>query len=544
MGKRANKAAKSAVSMILSAAMVFSSAGWNAFASAATETSGASEAENITSNLPGEGVVLAEDTADKANDGCNIQEDTVTNDVLKEPVADTGNTFAVPASDVTAEEISLPVEPNPELSLSNGDITLNVGQDSLTYSQGGGANQPYSGVVTITQNNREQQLTNTVTINDVPEGGTSVADATAVIKLAGINTTGQFKIADDCTRDVTITLANKTDNILSSGLRKSGDEASGQLTIQAEEGATEETWGSLTATGEFWESGIGGGDSQSGSNITISGGMVSAVGGSYAAGIGGGYDNGGSNIMITGGNVTAKGGDHSAGIGGGEFGNASNITISGGTVNATGFLGGPGIGGGKSGYASGIMITGGTVTAAGGNNGSGIGGGWYASASDITISGGQVTAEGGNHACGIGGGNNASSEKIYINGGSVNASSFAGKAIGCQPVVSANDDTNVYLTTLTFDNGAPISNTLVNTLTTTYHGQPYAYGLKDAATDETGNFYAYLPEGTSTTSATVDGIAETFKPESEIVTGTTGTSGTLRTPFDVTVIQPFESKMF
>ena len=80
------------------------------------------------------------------------------------------------------------------------------------------------------------------------------------------------------------------------------------------------------------------------------------------AGIGGGNAQSGSNITINGGMVTATS-DSGAGIGGGSNGNGSNITINGGTVNATSEMFGAGIGGGKNAIGSNITINGGTVTA-------------------------------------------------------------------------------------------------------------------------------------------------------------------------------------
>ena len=133
--------------------------------------------------------------------------------------------------------------------------------------------------------------------------------------------------------DVEIELDGK--NELKSGAHRAGLEkntSEGTLTLKDDNKEA----GSLTATGGEYGAGIGGGDYDSGENITITGGTVTATGGEYGAGIGGGRDGSGKNITITGGTVTATGGEDGAGIGGGADGSGEDITITRGTVNATG----------------------------------------------------------------------------------------------------------------------------------------------------------------------------------------------------------------
>ena len=266
-------------------------------------------------------------------------------------------------------------------------------------------------------------------------------DVFADITLAGVNIdvssmsdTAAFKIADDSTGNVTITLADGSENTLKSGygcagLQKNGEgENIGKLTIQ---GGTNGT-GKLIATGNYG-AGIGGGKTGSGSDITISGGTVTATGSVGGAGIGGGNGEGGggngSNIEIKGGTVTATGGLNGAGIGGGKTGSGSYITISGGTVEATvdGDYG-AGIGGGNGGAGSYITISGGTVTATSSYYGAGIGGGCIGSGSYIEISGGTVTATGGTQGAGIGGGSRGYGSDITISGGTVTATGSNGGA--------------------------------------------------------------------------------------------------------------------
>ena len=231
--------------------------------------------------------------------------------------------------------------------------------------------------------------------------------------------------------DVEIELDGK--NELKSGAHRAGLEkntSEGTLTLKDDNKEA----GSLTATGGEYGAGIGGGDYDSGENITITGGTVTATGGEYGAGIGGGRDGSGKNITITGGTVTATGGEDGAGIGGGADGSGEDITITRGTVNATGGHNGAGIGGGgNGGGGKNITINGGAVNAEGDDWGAGIGGGGDGSGEDITITDGTVTAKGGALGAGIGGSGSSGSgsgKNITITGGTVNASGGAGAGIG------------------------------------------------------------------------------------------------------------------
>ncbi|KSV60459.1 Ig-like domain-containing protein [Acetivibrio ethanolgignens] len=309
--------------------------------------------------------------------------------------------------------------------------------------------------ITIANTNPDEATTDRIEVEK---------DVFANITLAGVKIdvsssegTAAFKIADHSTGNVTITLADGSENTLKSGrncagLQKNGDTSTGTLTIQ---GGTNGT-GKLTATGGMYGAGIGGNYGGSGSNIKISGGIVTASGNGGAgigsgpqgsgsgitisggtvtatgyggAGIGSGYGGSGSDITISGGTVTATGENGGgAGIGGGQDGSGSNIEISGGTVTATGENGGAGIGGGQDGFGSNIEISGGTVTATGENGGAGIGGGQDGFGSNIEISGGTVTATGENGGAGIGGGQDGFGSNIEISGGTVTATGENGGA--------------------------------------------------------------------------------------------------------------------
>ena len=236
---------------------------------------------------------------------------------------------------------------------------------------------------TITSNG--QQTDNTITIN---AGAGTTANVT--IKDTNIKT-GDTAIKTKGEGNVNLNIEGT--NTVSSGRNNAGVEKSnkGDLTIGSERGE-----GKLTANGGEYGAGIGGGDAQSGNDITITGGEIIANGGGYGAGIGGGWYGNGSDITISGGEVTANGGRFAAGIGGGWSGNGSDITISGGEVTANGGEAGAGIGGGYLHSGNDITISGGEVNATGGTTGAGIGGGWGGNASDIAISkDSQVEAKGG-----------------------------------------------------------------------------------------------------------------------------------------------------
>ena len=214
--------------------------------------------------------------------------------------------------------------------------------------------------------------------------------ANVTIKDANIST-GSAAIKTEGKGDVNLNVEGT--NTVASGDKHAGVEKSngGKLTIGSENGE-----GKLTANGGEYGAGIGGGDAQSGNDITITGGEIIANGGGYGAGIGGGWYGNGSDITISGGEVTANGGRFAAGIGGGWSGNGSDITISGGEVTANGGEAGAGIGGGYLRSGNDITISGGEVNATGGTTGAGIGGGFNGDASDIAISkDSQVEAKGG-----------------------------------------------------------------------------------------------------------------------------------------------------
>ena len=133
--------------------------------------------------------------------------------------------------------------------------------------------------------------------------------------------------------DVEIELDGK--NELKSGAHRAGLEkntSEGTLTLKDDNKEA----GSLTATGGEYGAGIGGGDYDSGENITITGGTVNASGGA-GAGIGGGVNSSGSNVTVSGAaQVTAtasKCDDWDSADTGATIGNGGSVTEDGDLVN-------------------------------------------------------------------------------------------------------------------------------------------------------------------------------------------------------------------
>lgn len=311
-------------------------------------------------------------------------------------------------------------------ALATNDFTVTGGTEGTDYTYEDGVLTIKSGTpITIANANPAAPTSDRIEVATGVNANITLAGVN--IDVSSQNSTAAFKIADDSTGNVTITLADGTSNILKSGyycagLQKNGGTSTGTLTIKG-------NTGTLTATGGYGGAGIGGGGVLMGSsscNITISGGTVTAIGGYGGAGIGSaGSFSISSNITISGGNVMAIGGNYAAGIGGGGAsadpgGSGSNITISGGNVTATGGKNGAGIGGGYSAGGTDITISGGCVAATGGEGAAGIGGGGGIKSGmvgvgrDIAISGGIVTVTGGEGAAGIGAGDMGSESDITI----------------------------------------------------------------------------------------------------------------------------------
>ena len=261
--------------------------------------------------------------------------------------------------------------------------------------------------------------------------------------------------------DVHLILANDAKLTVNGGISVN---AGNSLTVYAQPAENDKTTGSLTVENvEEGNAGIGGGDNDSGGEITINGGdKIIATGNGGGAGIGGGNYGAGGMIEINGGNITANGQGSSSACGGADIGGGSQqsggtITIHGGEIVATGYSGSAGIGSGFAasiGSATVINIDGGIVTATCSDDaletlgGAGIGGGGAANSSvAITISGGTVTATGGKGADGIGNGGGKSSSAqpaTFSTGEDGNAVIYAtaGEETDTEAIVGKDDTSN------------------------------------------------------------------------------------------------------
>lgn len=171
------------------------------------------------------------------------------------------------------------------------------------------------------------------------------------------------------------------------GLEKNDSDGTGTLTIKDDNKAADGSQASLFAKGKEKGAGIGGGECQDTSHITVTGGKITAVSGRFAAGIGGGGSSDGTDIIIKGDATVTAIGDAGAGIGGGGDGGKytkgyGKVTIT-DQANVTAWSEyGAGIGGGRNAGGD-ITISGDATVAAEAHNGSiAIGsGGWLISTS-------------------------------------------------------------------------------------------------------------------------------------------------------------------
>jgi len=262
------------------------------------------------------------------------------------------STAAKSAVSVLDEENDMMAEPEYQMNLKYGSITVYIGDDGKQYAKQGDNEAQQSGNLYITTDG--STTTNTLTI----EGGTTGAKVT--LSNVKINASGA---AVSVSGNVELVIAGTNTNTLRSGTDHAGVEKAddnGTLTISGT------GTGTLEAYGGQGGAGIGGAWHKNASNIVIEGGTIEAHGGNWGAGIGGGQSAAGQNITIRDGNVTAIPGGEAAGIGGGYLGDGKNITIEGGTVHAeSGGGNGPvaAIGGGReTGKGENIQITGGNVT--------------------------------------------------------------------------------------------------------------------------------------------------------------------------------------
>ena len=190
------------------------------------------------------------------------------------------STAAKSAVSVLDEENDMMAEPEYQMNLKYGSITVYIGDDGKQYAKQGDNEAQQSGNLYITTDGG--RTTNTLTI----EGGTTAAKVT--LHNVNIDASGA---AVSVSGDVELIISGT--NTLQSGWGHAGVE-------KADDNGT----------------------------LTISGtGTLEAYGGQGGAGIGSGSQKGCSNIVIESGTITAHGGEWGAGIGSGNVGNRPGILV-------------------------------------------------------------------------------------------------------------------------------------------------------------------------------------------------------------------------
>lgn len=227
----------------------------------------------------------------------------------------------------------------------------------------------------------------------------------------------------------------------------------------------------------------------------------------------------GAKLVITDestGSLNATGGHRSAGIGGNLEENSGDVEIHGGTITAKSPYqsngGGAGIGGGWGGSNGSVTITGGYVNASSANGGAGIGAGygWSRNGGKVTITGGTVIANGVGQSyrqgAGIGGGhNNGDGGNVVITGGNVQAIAGdgaeaigKGNGSGSSGTLKDSAGNDISLIEITLDgvtDKTSVTNIVIDGST---------YGCKDVVTIG-DKLYLYLPADTMPTSVTAGG---------------------------------------
>lgn len=246
-----------------------------------------------------------------------------------------------------------PVDPPSEsTSTQCGDFTVTGGTEGVDFSY-----DADTGTLTVktgtalTIDGTGSATTDKIKIGDGITANVTIKNVN--IDVSGTDNTAAFEVGDGATLNLTL----EGSNILKSGNSCAGLQVGGTLVI------TENSTGSLDATGGYLAAGIGGGYLEAGGTIEINGGTVIATAGTGSAGIGGGRRGAGGNIDISNGIVIATGGGGGAGIGGGDGASGGNVEISGGEVTATGGLSAAAIG-------AGLYGTGGTFST--GTNGTAV----------------------------------------------------------------------------------------------------------------------------------------------------------------------------
>ena len=259
-----------------------------------------------------------------------------------------------------------------EISVANGSITISKKDENTVTITGGGLAEAkeysmgeYITIIGTTDSN-------TITISE----GTTANVILSNVSISSSNT------PIDIQSGATLNLTLLGENTLTSN---TSENAAFHVPTGAKIVITDESTGSLNATGGYQAAGIGGNYEENSGDVEIHGGTITAkclyrLWYSGGAGIGGGYGGSNGSVTITGGYVNASAASGGAGIGAG-YGwsrNGGKVTITGGTVIANGVgqstYHGAGIGGGhNNGDGGNVVITGGNVQAIAGNGAEAIG---------------------------------------------------------------------------------------------------------------------------------------------------------------------------
>ncbi|MBH7411019.1 hypothetical protein I6A17_07135 [Clostridioides difficile] len=372
----------------------------------------------------------------------------------------------------TTHRIVIPKDVKAELIFDGVNIkTASNSPFTLTPDKDGGA---YAHV--ILQDGSENKLES----GDKPYPGIRAGKSTTLIiddSVVNRDIEGEFIVPENgkIPRDVTLENGDKL---------KKGD----RLTLLDSKNS-----GSLTAVGNSYAAGIGGGDTENGGNIIINGGIINATAkeGSntvYGAGIGGGRIGDGGDITINGGTITAKGAYHGAGIGGGYYtgisinilnpsvvdpssgyGYSGNITINGGLSYSYGGAHGSAFGDGctKIGVSRGyrVLVTGGTVLP-------------YITGTETWLS--DLSAVAGD---------------VIVTGGSLKATTFKSNGGVAVAYGDLEKKTEVFMNkiSLTYLGQDKVNTTLVEDFKMLINGKIYPYGAP-SYTDDQGVLYLWFSD--------------------------------------------------
>lgn len=218
------------------------------------------------------------------------------------------------------------------LTLSNVNFT-GVGANGVMFADGAG------GAVTLS--NCSINVADSAT---PPVGSGSNKYPGPTHKYAAFTVNGSG-VAENVSSNMEVTLADGTNNVLTSGYDRAGLEilAGAQVTITGGGALTARCGEDASVYGSS-SAGIGAGYKDEngnwllGGNIIVKSGTIDAKSGYHGAGIGGGWGTYGGHVLIYGGTVTSEGGNHGSGIGagcGGATAGSTLLVLPTATVNAS-----------------------------------------------------------------------------------------------------------------------------------------------------------------------------------------------------------------